>query len=582
MKALVRIAGFVGKSPWLLAVLALTVAWLVVQPWGNYALNDDWTYAHMAKHIAATGKVLIDVPIAPNAIGQALLGAAVVKIFGFSHTILRILTMLVACAGLWGIDRLISHVVSQKPLRVMALLVIAFNPIYFYSATSYMNELHGWVPAIFATAIWFEGRKRNAAGTDEPVSFVHAVLAGLVAGAVFWTRQTAVLVFPAFVGATTLRLVLLGRWKALARSLPALAATTVVFGGAIYLFFVWAKASGNFRPEFSTRIGNLTKIDELTYEMQAGSALVYETAFFLPLLVLFRWKSERRWLLDLGAIAFLFVGITTKYLFEVHAPSDFWIGPIWSHRYFPFVVNIVYNAGLGPITLDDAFFNDVAKASWPKWVWMGIESVLIFAGVLWSPVCAAVGRQWNESKQSWSTEVVWFGVLLTLGGLVAIIQTHQGEMVDRYYLTIIVGLAVLVPTALSTVLPADVGSYQFLKYATIQGLLVIFCVFGAHDQFRWNDARWKLIGQAMAKGGTRGTVQAGYELNCWNQYERMSPEELGCNGQCRCDNGGFCCVDDRWRVGLTLRPGYTQVAAIQPSYWLADGPPVILGHRGPL
>jgi hypothetical protein len=557
----------------------MVLAFLAIAPWGNYPLNDDWTYAHLAKRFAETGKIKIDVPIAPNALGQSLLGAMVVKLFGFSHTILRVLTLGVASLGLWGIDRLLVHVVPRKSLRLMGLLLLAFNPIYFYSATTFMNELYGWVPAILVAVLWFWGRQRLAGDDTQIVSLKLSLAVGALAGSTFWTRQLCILVYPALLTGTVLRFVLMGRWRAVARSVPALAAGSLAFLLVIAASFLWARATGNFRPEFAVRLSNLVEFDSQTYAMQVGSAVVYMTGFFLPLLALIGWKSERRWLLDLGGAAFVIMGLVTKHLFETHAPSDFWIGPIWSHRVFPFVVNIVYNAGLGPITLDDVFFYDAAKPAWPKFIWAGLEVVLIAASALFSPLCGAVVRAGRIAKQSWSVEVLLFAAALVLASLFAIVQSHQREIVDRYYLPLILGLAVLVPGALALLQPSGPRPYQVVKFVVLFGPIALFSVLGAHDEFRWNDARWQMIRLAMAQGGTRATVQGGWEPNCWVKHEGLSREELSCEGGCRCAYTGFCCVDDRWRVGMSISPGYRQVAAVLPTYWLASGPAVLLTRR---
>jgi hypothetical protein len=560
-----------------MTTLVFLLAVLIVSPWGNYPLNDDWTYAHLAKRLAETGRIRLDAPQNASAIGQTLVGAAVVKLFGFSDAALRLVSLVMACIGLWGIDRLLKHVVPRKLLRLMALLVLALNPIYFYSATTFMNELYGWVPAVLAVVLWFWSRNRLAREDDRLVSGWVAVSVGMLAGGTFWTRQPCVLVYPALLTGTILRFLLLKRWGALWRAVPALTAGTAVFVLAIWSYFWWARATGNLRPEFAARINNLQTIDSQTYGMQVGSALVYLTAFFLPLLALFPWRSKHRWLLDLGGVAFVLVGLCAKHLFETHAPSDFWIGPIWTHRVFPFVVNIVYNAGLGPITLDDVFFYDAAKPAWPRFVWVSMEIVLIAGAALFSPVCAAVLRAARFAERSWSVEVLFFAGALVMGAMVAIVQSHQSEMVDRYYLPLILGLAVLVPGALTTV--CGIGPYEVLKFGALLAPIGLLSVLGAHDEFRWNDARWKLIRVAMSSGGTRATVQAGYERNCWLKYEGLSPGELACEGGCRCAYAGFCCVDDRWRVGMSISPGYREVASAHPSYWLAPGPPVILSRR---
>ena len=88
-----RVAGFLlttsRRSPWLPVVTAAVVAWIVTRPWGNYGLNDDWVYAHVAKNFAETGGIHLNLPTAASALGPALLAYPILKIFGFSHLYLR-------------------------------------------------------------------------------------------------------------------------------------------------------------------------------------------------------------------------------------------------------------------------------------------------------------------------------------------------------------------------------------------------------------------------------------------------------------------------------------------------------------
>jgi len=573
------IAARIIESPWLMATLALLLAVTTTSPWGNYALNDDWTYAHLAKRLAETGRIQLDAPQNASAIGQTLVAAGVVRLFGFSHVALRLLTIAVACIGLWGVDRLLQHVVPQKPLRLMALLLLALNPIYFYLATTFMNELYGWVPAVLAVVLWFWDRSRLAHDEDRLIAPWVAVCVAILAGSSFWTRQLCILVYPALLTGTILRFLILKRWRAIWRAVPALMVATAVFVLAIWSYLWWARATGNFRPEFSERINHLGKIDGRTYGLQLGSALVYMTGFFLPLLALFRWRSKHRWLLDLGGASFVILALVSAHLFETLSTVDFGNGTDWIHRVFPFICNIVYNAGVGPITLDDVFFGNAPKPVWQKYVWASLEVVLVVSSALFSLVCAAVVRAARGASTSSSVEVLLFSGALVLGSMIAIVQTHQIEMVDRYYLPLILGLAVLVPGALATARPRGPGKYDVVKFIALFAPIALFSVLGVHDEFRWSDARQQMIEVAMSLGGTRATVQAGYERNCWLKYEGLSPRELACEGGCRCAQHGFCCVDDRWRVGTSISPGYRQVATAHPNYWLASGPAVLLTRR---
>lgn len=570
------------ELPWLLTTGALVVAWALVRPFGDFALNDDWTYAHLAKHTAETGVVKIDVPIAPSAVGQALLGAAVVKLFGFSHTVLRLLTMLLSLGALWAIDRMLREVTADVRVRSAALLTLAFSPLYFYSATTFMNELHGWLPPVFGIGLWFWDRARLADKPDTVVTWWVCLLVALICGMSFWTRQFASLLYPAVLGATATGFALQRRWKAIARALPLVGASLVLFGGCIWGFFTWAKATGNFNPEFAVRIDNLTKLNGKTWAMQSGAVLAYMTLYFLPFLAVTSWRgaARRAWMLPVGAVLLLLAGWNTHRLFDSHAEHDFWVGPLWHHKVFPYLVNIVRNAGIGPVTLDDSFLYGGPTPQWPKGVWQAVELVLLLAAVQWSPLTARIVTLIREAPRRTAAEVPLFGLFLALGCIPAIIQSHQQEMVDRYHLPILLGLMLVVPGAALSGGAFASRARQGL-FAAALAPLVLFVVLGTHDEFRWNDARWALINKAYTLGGTRPTVQAGYEVNCFWKHEGLFREELAiCQPRCGCAFNGFCCVDDTWRVAMSVSPGYTQLEAIQPNYWLAPGPPVILSTRG--
>jgi hypothetical protein len=238
------------------------------------------------------------------------------------------------------------------------------------------------------------------------------------------------------------------------------------------------------------------------------------------------------------------------------------------------------------VTLDDAFFYDGPKPGWPRGVWVSVEVVLLAAAVLW----AAAGRSlWRRlvkdgAPTARGLEVVLAGAALCAICLPAIIQAHQQEMVDRYYLPLILGAAIALPGLISWELDAggsevSAGAYGWARSGVAFALLALFSVLGAHDQFRWNDARWELVNLAMQQGGTRATVQGGWEVNCWYRHEGIPPEDQRCPGGCGCAYNGFCCVDDRWRIGMSLSRGYSVVATRQPSYWLANGPPLVLSRR---
>src|SRR5262245_2431389 len=88
--------------PWWVAAAVFLGAAARCGPWGDYPLNDDWLYARSAKHFAETGTIALDATaVATSVVGQTVAAAPVIALFGFSHTALRLLTLLLGAIGLW-------------------------------------------------------------------------------------------------------------------------------------------------------------------------------------------------------------------------------------------------------------------------------------------------------------------------------------------------------------------------------------------------------------------------------------------------------------------------------------------------
>lgn len=570
------------KEPFPLAVVVFLGAMLITWPFGNYALNDDWTYAHVAKRFGETGVLKIDTPVVANTVGQSIIAAPVIRIFGFSFVALRALTFAIAVLGLYFLDRLLRLVTPSRGVRLAALLLLALNPIYAYSALTFMTEIYSWVPGLGATALWFWDRQRRAAKGQLLVAPWVALASGVIAASAFWIRQPGVIIYLAVVGGSVLPLLVGRRLREVVRSLPAIGLGMAGFVGVIVAFFLWAKASGNFPSEFQKRIPNLFHVDGTTWLKQTSAAIVYMTLYFLPWLVVLAARSRPRVLtVVLGAAVFAFV-LWGRSVFEATAGSDYGQGMNWNHKSFPYLMNIVYNAGIGPITLSDVFWSGVPWPTWPAPAMKSIEIVLLAATPLWGVAAVEVLRAFRAHRETVTGELLSFGVLLVLGGMVAVVQAHQNEVVERYQFPILLALAALLPMtfAVRQVRPsAPVRRGRSVAFGLAFVPLAAFTIGGLHDMFAWNDSRWELIAEAYAKGATLATLEAGFESTCWNREEGLVADKKGCEGSCRCVYMAACCLDDTWRVGVVAMGGYTPISTRKPKLWLLDGPTLVLSKR---
>jgi len=106
----------------------------------------------------------------------------------------------------------------------------------------------------------------------------------LLVGASFWVRQFCVAVFlPLWLASLGARLLRCDH-RSVVRSLPAAAGSTLCFAGVVLAYFHWAKASGNYRPEFDSHLQAVWRFDSRVWWLTGFEMAVYLTAFLGPFL----------------------------------------------------------------------------------------------------------------------------------------------------------------------------------------------------------------------------------------------------------------------------------------------------------
>ncbi|SPE31324.1 membrane hypothetical protein [Candidatus Sulfopaludibacter sp. SbA3] len=531
---------------------------LLVQPWGNYPLNDDWIYAHIAKKFAESGRFVFDHDTGAAFIGQGLLAAPVIRILGFSHAYLRCLTMTLGALIICLLWLLLRYAEVRPGIRIAALLTVVWNPLFGYLSLSFMTEIYAYFFALLGAVVWMRDRRTHPEGPL--VSWSAAIATGLAVGAGFWIRQYSVLVFPALLGAT----VLTGR-RRVRCSLPRLVGSSLVFATVIAGFFLARALAQIPLADYSRRLDRIWHVNAGATFLQGGIFLSYMTAFLLPLLLLARNLWTRRmlpaaFLLGLLGVAAALVLLQTPPHLDLHPR-------------FPFLSNIIRDAGIGPVLFPDVQALQLRSPAWPSGAWGAIECFLLAANVLWAAVI--FGAPAVLRKGGLRAEALLFALLFSLASLTVTTFVDRLAAFDRYYLPETFGMAIAVALILS-----DAPRLFPTRFAVALLPLAFFTIAGLHDYFRWSDAGWDLYREALRNGISPANIQGSYEMNGWHAFDLFQAKEkpAGCIGPCHCDSEWFC-LDDSYRIGMNVYGNYETLARRQPHYWLAPGPPVVLSRR---
>jgi len=563
-----------------LAAYALLI--LLVQPWGDYPLNDDWIYARIAKRFAETGRFVFDHDTGAAFVGQGLLAAPVIRVLGFSHTHLRCLTMTLGAFTILLLWLLLRYAAVSPGMRAAALLTVVWNPLFGYLSLSFMTEIYSYFFALLGAVVWVRDRRAHeedrsldpagcagggtgAGGGSELVSWPGAIVTGLAAGAAFWIRQYGVVIFPALLGATVLTVWREGSWPRLRRSMPRLAVSCLVFSAVIWGFFLVRATAQIPLADYSHRLGRIWPINIAAAFVQGGIFLTYMTAFLLPLLLV-AVKSWSRRMLPLGMLLGALGAATALVLLKTPPHLDL-------QRQFPFLAGVIRNAGVGPILFPDVEILRMRSPAWPSPVWGAIECLLLAANTLWAPAILAARDVLR--KGGLRAELLLFAMLFSLASLTVTTLVDRLAAFDRYYLPETFGLALALALILS-----DGPRMSTARFGAALLPLAFFTIAGLHDYFRWNDAGWELYREALGNGVSAANIHASYEMNGWLAFDLYQAKATppGCIGPCHCDSEWYC-LDDSYRVGMDMYGDYEVVAQRQPRYWLAPGPPVVLSRR---
>ncbi|AKF03096.1 glycosyltransferase family 39 protein [Sandaracinus amylolyticus] len=486
----------------LVALAALSAAWwsaaVLVDPHGDFPLNDDWGYAVPVRALVDEGTLRFADWQSMPLLTQALWGAAFCALFGVSFTAMRVSTLVLGWLGLLATYALLRTL--RAPVRWAALgaCALALSPIYFALAFSFMTDVPFVALMIAASAAWV-----HAVRTDRASWRVVATMLAVIATL---DRQIGIALPLAWAVGDALRLGLGRRWAASAL------VPLVIVVGALVAFQKIVDATIGLPAFYHTKsvelmqaLGGLVRLRGLRYPLERTSlSLVYLGLWSLPIVLgAAAAIARRRWVIasTLGALV---VGLA--------------LGAIGVAM--PLTGNVWIETGIGPYTLD----GDAPRA--PHVVWIAITGIGVAAAWLMLVVLGRALRArlgWHEAtptiraraKRAWSAlregeMPIWIALFLTALIGYAPTAVVYGPFFDRYLLgqlPFVLALLALeiVPT------PSDRRVLALGSVFVVASAL--FSIAATHDYLAWQRARWALVERAAERSIARTSIDGGFEVN---------------------------------------------------------------------
>jgi len=475
---------------------------LLVNPIGNFPLNDDWAYYQNVYYLAEEGRFFFSDWLAMTLVLQVIWGALVSKIFGFSFTVLRLATVLLGVIGTWSCFLFFNKFCKEKILAYLAALLLLINPLYFSLANSFMTEVHFlvvFIPGLFCfvqyldidqsrlNKYWWGGMLFSMMATmvRQP-GLILPLAFGMV---YFWKCRNNVTIRKVFIASLPLVLTFL-LYKMYSYWLFSTQVEMPVYGEIGLLF----------QPLWDGTLG-------FKLISRNNDFLFYSGWFLLPLSL---YVSKYHW------------NITTKLQKGIAGIFTFLIGIPFALKFHLFPMgNMVGNLWLGPKTLYKQHGSkDFSELMLADPTWQLIKWIGCFAGLLmFFLLILSLFRHYKEKR--WSVLLL----LVAATGYYAFLILNP-YYIDRYVL-------IFLPLLIPVLLPHDAG-FKAPLLLRAGGILffvalLFYSVSGTHDYLSWNRIAWQ-ISESLEKEKyiSPKKIKGGFEYTCWHSNLTFldEPEKL--------------------------------------------------------
>ena len=444
-------------------VFAFAVAVAIVDPRGNFPLDDDWDFTLTTWNFVQTGVIQHTPFTSAVAVLQYLWGALWTVDFGMSCTVLRASTLTLSLATTLLVYWILRRLGTRETLSLFAATAFFFHPLIFWASFTYMTHIPELFLSVAAFALFVEAERRESEGW--------IAAAAIVAVASFFVRQIGILnALAPLAGVLILRPV---RWKRFAAWYGAAVALFVVLMASGVLIVSQQEVGFHAPP---------SGVDLLLGAVHYGFFNVqYAALFFLPLVLCIRSISRTSLLLFGGWFTLI-----AAHMLMLRRPIP-----------YPARGNVFINFTLGPPTLRDTI---VFLRPYPFHVSSVWLIVLMIATTLLAILLTSARAE-------------------SLVGRVALIYCICGTLIhmfqriyfDRYSIDTMWPLVILIPLSMQRV----------PKLAVVALLIVaLFAVSGTAEYLSWNRARWTAYRWLQSRGVKLEQMDGGYEINALLAVQR--------------------------------------------------------------
>lgn len=482
---------------------------ILVNPLGDFPLNDDWVYGLSVKSILEKGDFRLPSPSSTNLLPQAFWGALFCLPFGFSFTALRFSTLTLGLIGVVITYAILRQVKANPEISLLGALLIAFNPIYFGLSNTFMTDVPFFAVTFLSFYFLILGLKH-----DSNLQIALGIFLSYIA---LLIRQYGIIITLAFWFAYSVKKGLSVR-NIIKGFIPLFTSVLVQV-----IYQKWMISTNRMlnvsNPQYQSFFHSIkdffldyhTLVSKFSLTIRA---LVYLGLFLLPFIITvcsrkFRYNRQEKLIL---LSSFFIVVVMGSRLLNL------------TNRTMPLLGNILASFGLGPLTLRDTY---ILKLNYPpiplvikiSWILLTIIAILATVLLVYYLVLATL-KIFDRTQDPNNRQNKWLIIFIISGLFSYLSLVVLSGPFDRYLLPLLPLSMIAILLSTKDVIKKNLDN-KITSLAVIILLIYGGLTIGAtHDYLAWNRSRWQALNDLMEESRILpNNIDGGYEFNGWYLYD---------------------------------------------------------------
>ncbi len=470
------------------------IAEIIINPIGEFSLNDDWSYTKSVETLNNTGVFEIGYWPAMTLYAHVLWGLLFVKVFGFSFTVLRISVLILSLITLLTIHKLVFNITHDKKTALVFSLLLFVNPLFVNLSNSYMTDV-SFLCFVVLSVYFFHQQFLFKKSKFLLLGFLFFLVA-------LFIRQLALTIPIAFIA--------ICMWNVLTtkKGVQVLINSIFLFLGSLLILFFFEKTIFKTLADFSSYQGvffSKSKIDIsctdflINFHTRFGILLLYLGLTVFPVMI-FKLRYIIMKTSSISILNKIFIVAMVSILYIVY--SGFPIG------------NVMYNTGLGLETTPDTFhFKMKLEHTHNPFLFETIKIISLLGSVLFIVfmfISDTVKKTTKVIDDKTKFSVFIFFILFLYVFLFAMFSSFY----DRYSLSF---------TALALLLIANKQGFKITKPKLVLCVIFLyslFSVFATKDYFNYNRIKENIIVDLMHNKKVKAEdIHGGFEFMMWHFYD---------------------------------------------------------------